>query len=233
MSTHSGSATNRNIIFYGFEPDKEHDISRSLHEQGVNLLRAAPSDIRTIVARDQVQLGYDIYVRNLPKFIQANELQQIVDFNPPFVSLLAFCKTPLSLSFPPLTVSFSKPLADSENILADVAFSKGSFRNEYQYTFPKPTLELVKKILPLKPNRTCQVPNGSVNIDALNRFAQVCCLVQAVLSIQNYPAFSVDDLVEHANTPITRKEANSSNIDQMEDDSSNKLPSAKRFAEVR
>jgi hypothetical protein len=232
MTDSKGSTVNRNIILLGYEATKTSEVSKQLADLGIYMLKASPSDVQVLCYRSEIQPGYDIYVRNLPKFIEANVRAIEVPLNPPFFSILSVCKSPIYSTWPPLAVTFGVPLGDKESTFAEFGLSKNKVRNVTQYIFQKPSVELIKSFTPLKPDRTCQVPHGTVNLEALNRYFQVSCLLGAVIAVQNYPAFDVEDLVTFAKQPSIQATTNvSTNMTDVESEDEINRP-RKRFAEV-
>lgn len=181
-------------IRLGVPPTKDQSVSRALQDAGIFLIRAPYSKMSLSSIPQEIQAGYSIYINSIPKYIEANLKKASVPLNPPFFPVLAHYKLRFDLPIPPISVDFSDTvpvdkltkfkhttrLRGKKTIydFVDVGDDFFVFLKEHQY------------------NRVTPVAFGTVNVDALNRIYQSESLLHALVSVQNYPAFLFDNIVE-------------------------------------
>jgi hypothetical protein len=63
-------------IYFGFENVRDLKVSSSVADKGLNLLKCKPFSYPIVGLRTIVQPGYDSYIRGLPSFMKATEIQK-------------------------------------------------------------------------------------------------------------------------------------------------------------
>jgi hypothetical protein len=106
------------IIYFGAQPLPQQEVSSELKDQGINLLRLAPSQVRFVACPTTIQPNFDVYKSHLGPFMAVADKQfSVVNKTSNAFAPVPIPEVALPLSQPTIVVSFGYPLPDD---IADI-----------------------------------------------------------------------------------------------------------------
>jgi len=182
-------------LYLGYPAQSGQTVSPAISARGLNLLRAAPSDVHYEVIPSETQPGYPSYITHLPSFIEAYYTRSRVStrkegypIKTPHVDLIPILP-------PPLIVHFRKALTTPQlTQLEAIGYERTAIRGKTDvFIFQTYTSDDVKVIGTMDPDTITPTVINTCNIDSYVRYHLVRRLITGLLHTHSYPAFSDND----------------------------------------
>jgi hypothetical protein len=178
-------------IHFGHPNNKGLTVSPSLKSLGIDLLRAAPSDIRILANPRIIQDGYSSYVSHIAAFMSAYVKQQTVPTNQVGYPVSLPMNECIPLQLPNLVVSYNGQIPSSAiESLNNIGFERiKANKKEDLLIFRNYTLDEARAIARTNPIKISSAPGGAVNLAAFDSYIIVVKVISNFLRAHTYPAF--------------------------------------------
>lgn len=182
-------------IYLGHPNNKDLAVSPGLQTLGINLLRAAPNDVRILANPRVVQDGYSSYVSHIAAFMSAYVKQQAVPTSEVGYPVSLEISNCFPIRLPNLVISFKGQVPTSAlEKLNIVGFERTKVNKKDDIlVFSDFTFDEAREILGTNPIRVTPAPAGAVNLQAFTSFVVVLKVLSNFLRAHTYPAFADED----------------------------------------
>jgi hypothetical protein len=177
--------------------DERLKVSEDIAALGLNMFRAAPSEISMFAVPDAHQLGYGEYIANLPAFIYSYVFSSKItahdstyyvepaDLEEKDISLM-----PLN---PPETFLTFQTKLDAETTAGVIQFydaTQISGVGQPGFVWQPKNWDLIPKLQKYRPTKICNVPRTFANPQALLYSKRIVALLSALFHLHKYPAYT-------------------------------------------
>lgn len=179
-------------IYFGHKNSKGLSVSPALHALGIDMLRAAPSQVGAIARPLVVQQGYASYIAHLPAFLKAYLDKRNTPFEKQGYPVNLPLERCIPIENPPLVIDFNGPIPSKHvELLNKIGFERIRVnRTDNIVRFPTITFEQARGVRGMNPNFTTPAPVNTVNLQSFEMWILVLRVVSTLLLAHTYPAFA-------------------------------------------
>jgi hypothetical protein len=189
-------------IYFGAPVRENQSAHKEATDQGLNLLRAAPSEVTATVFKTYVQPGHTIFANNLASFIflSQNPKSSLSSRNPIYHPLTSKTTCPTKQN-PVIVFSFQQSMNSDQ--IAEVAMETGSLesragKNKLVFRHQIGDQAKLKKIGELRPKPSYVTPTGTteLNLAGYRVYLFLHRLFDAFMRCNQYPGFKTNDIAD-------------------------------------
>jgi hypothetical protein len=194
------------IIHFGAPMKPGQVVSSELQDQGVELLRASPSDIQWAGSPMVFQPNFSVYKSNLPIFMAGAMTGTPIRSNSKVFPGLAYSGTILPFTRPSLVVTwpFALPVEVQEDLIRDYKLRPSMIRGKPCMIVDNYDLDTVRHLISTKCTQTSPCIEEAINIASLRTLSAVAKIATCFFKLHQYPAFKDENHVEEFSTHVTQ-----------------------------
>lgn len=180
------------LVYFGIPPSGGHAVSSDLSARGINLLRMAPSAMRIATFPHFIQPHYQIYLQNLPVYLNARITETASRLGNPYTGLNHQTLPGFYRDIPIVWGYNTKISSDRLDQL------KNDFGAQELTIKGKPALQAVLTLPKLRtlmtsdPITVVASSNANMNIASFRSYLAILRIADLFLRVHQYPAFRGD-----------------------------------------
>jgi hypothetical protein len=170
------------------------EVSQNLREQGINLLRAAPSQVYMFTVPFTDSVLWNAFIASLSALMLSASVKANVPTNLEGFKINNRHSDPLPIRYPDLCIQILNPGPETHQWLLENGFEEQEVRKGQYYVLMNPTTAVLESLLgedcPVRYSETNYVPLRYANMHALFAFSEIVNIFSYLLQVLSAPLWA-------------------------------------------